>query len=95
LLPGVSVVSKDVPPFAVVVGTSGRMRRIRFPAPIIAALHRIAWCEWSHAARCDGLADFRQIDAAGFCGKDASASAPAACGRALPPPLAGYGCLKS
>ena len=53
----------------IVVGTPGRILRFRFPEAIIAALQRIAWWDWPHAALRDGLADFRQMDAAAFCRK--------------------------
>ncbi len=80
LLPGVSVgngaaigagavVSKDVPPFAIVVGVPGRVLRYRFTPEIIAALERIAWWDWPHEQLRDGLRDFRSMTAEDFCAK--------------------------
>lgn len=80
LLPGVSVgngaaigagavVSKDVPPFAIVVGVPGRVLRYRFAPEIIAALERIAWWDWPHDRLRAGLRDFRSMSAADFCRK--------------------------
>lgn len=78
ILPGVSigtgagigagaVVSKDVPPFAVVVGVPGKVLRFRFPPEIQAALLRIAWWDWPHATLKERLADFRNLGAEAFC----------------------------
>jgi phosphonate metabolism protein (transferase hexapeptide repeat family) len=78
LLPGVSVgngaaigagavVSKDVPPFAIVVGVPGRVLRYRFAPEIIAALERIAWWHWPHEKLREGLRDFRSMTAEAFC----------------------------
>ena len=80
LLPGVSVgngaaigagavVSKDVPPYAIVVGVPGRVLRHRFTPEIIAALERIAWWDWEHERLGEGLADFRALSAGAFCRK--------------------------
>ncbi len=80
VLPGVSigdgaaigagaVVSKDVPPFAVVVGVPGRVLRYRFPPDICAALQRIAWWHWPHEKLAKHLQDFRSADAERFCAR--------------------------
>ena len=41
-----SVVTKDIPPYAIVVGTPARVIRYRFPPEVIEALLRIKWWEW-------------------------------------------------
>jgi phosphonate metabolism protein (transferase hexapeptide repeat family) len=64
-----TVVTKDVPPFAIVVGNPGRVLRYRFEPAIIAALERIAWWDWEHEQLRLGLADFRALAAADFCRK--------------------------
>jgi phosphonate metabolism protein (transferase hexapeptide repeat family) len=64
-----AVVTKDVPPYAIVVGTPARVLRYRFTPEIIAALERIAWWDWPHEKLREGLADFRAMDAASFCRK--------------------------
>lgn len=64
-----AVVSKDVPPFAIVVGVPGRVLRYRFTPEIIAALERIAWWDWPHERLHDGLQDFRSMAAEDFCAK--------------------------
>lgn len=80
VLPGVSlgngaavgagaVVSRDVPPYAIVVGAPARIVRYRFPPEIIAALERIAWWDWPHARLGAALADFRAMTAEAFCRK--------------------------
>ncbi|MCG7363422.1 chloramphenicol acetyltransferase [Roseomonas sp. ACRSG] len=80
VLPGVSigdgaaigagaVVTKDVPPFAIVVGVPGRVLRYRFPPEIIAALGRIAWWDWPHERLKETMRDFRRLGAAEFCAR--------------------------
>ena len=80
ILPGVSigdgaaigagtVVTKDVPPFAVAVGNPGRVIRQRFPRQVIEALQRIAWWDWPHERVGTALEDIRRLDAAAFCAK--------------------------
>jgi acetyltransferase-like isoleucine patch superfamily enzyme len=41
-----SVVTRDVPPYAVVAGNPARLRKFRFPIPVIAKLLDIAWWDW-------------------------------------------------
>jgi virginiamycin A acetyltransferase len=40
------VVSRDVPPYAVVAGNPMRILRYRFPEETIEKLNEIAWWEW-------------------------------------------------
>ena len=84
VLPGVSigtgaavgagtVVTKDVPPFAVVVGNPARLLRLRFPDHVIQSLLRIAWWDWPHARLGTAMHDFRALGAEAFCARyDAS-----------------------
>ncbi len=78
VLPGVTVgtgaavgagamVTKDVPPFAVVVGNPGRVLRMRFSDAVIADLLRIAWWDWPHERIGAAMADFRTLGAEAFC----------------------------
>lgn len=41
-----SVVTKDVPPYAIVGGNPARLIRQRFPDPVVQALREIAWWNW-------------------------------------------------
>lgn len=80
VLPGISIgtgaaigagtiVTKDVPAFAIVVGNPGRILRYRFAPEIIASLLRIAWWDWPHERLGDAMADFRHAGAEAFCRK--------------------------
>ncbi len=64
-----TIVTQDVPPFAVVVGNPGRVLRLRFPAPVVEALHRIAWWDWPHDRLGHAMADIRSLGAAEFCAR--------------------------
>lgn len=64
-----SVVTKDVPDFAVVVGNPGRVLRLRFPEAVIEALRRIAWWDWPHDRLHAALPDIRSLGAAEFCAR--------------------------
>jgi phosphonate metabolism protein (transferase hexapeptide repeat family) len=76
VLPGVSigtgtdrgaVVTKDVPPFAVMVGNPARLLRFRFPEPVREALLRIAWWDWPRDKLAAALDDIRHLSAEAFC----------------------------
>lgn len=41
-----TVVTKDVPPYAIVVGNPGRIVRLRFDEATVAALLRLRWWDW-------------------------------------------------
>lgn len=53
-----SVVTRDVPPYAVAVGNPARVVRYRFDEPTIAALLEIAWWDWEYETIKERLDDF-------------------------------------
>lgn len=61
-----SVVTKDVPPFAIVVGVPARVLRYRVDSETAERLQRIAWWDWSHEQLAEAMADFRRLNAAEF-----------------------------
>jgi len=64
-----AVVTKDVPPYAIVVGVPAKVLRLRFDETVVAKMLRIAWWDWSHEQLDAALADFRALDAAAFAEK--------------------------
>lgn len=56
-----AVVTKDVPPYAIVAGLPAKIVRPRFPADIAERLQRLAWWDWSHHALRGALDDFRKL----------------------------------
>jgi len=64
-----SIVTKDVPPYAVAVGVPARVIRSRTDACTVAALQAIAWWDWSHAEIEAALPDLRALDIAAFAEK--------------------------
>ncbi len=64
-----SVVSKDVPPFAVVAGVPAKVIRFRFDGDVQAGLMRLCWWDWPRERLAAALPDFRALGAAGFIAK--------------------------
>jgi phosphonate metabolism protein (transferase hexapeptide repeat family) len=64
-----AVVSKDVPPFAVVVGVPAKIIRHRFDKETQDALLRIAWWDWSREQLRAALPDFRGLGIREFVSK--------------------------
>jgi phosphonate metabolism protein (transferase hexapeptide repeat family) len=64
-----AIVTKDVPPFAIVAGNPARLLRFRFPPDVVDALLHIAWWDWPHARLGEAMADFRGLGAEAFCHK--------------------------
>ena len=62
-----AIVTKDVPPFAVVAGNPARVLRMRFSDAVIADLLRIAWWDWPRERIGAAMADFRTLGAEEFC----------------------------
>lgn len=56
-----AVVSKEVPPFAVVAGVPAKVIRYRFDETTREALSRIAWWHWSREQLKAALPDFRNL----------------------------------
>jgi phosphonate metabolism protein (transferase hexapeptide repeat family) len=61
-----SVVTKDIPAYAVAVGNPARVVRPRFAEDIAARLERLSWWDWPHDLLHAALADFRALSAAQF-----------------------------
>ena len=64
-----SIVTKEVPPYAIVVGNPARVLRMRFSEAVIAALLAIAWWDWPHERLQAAMGDFRALGAEAFCAK--------------------------
>lgn len=59
-----SVVTRDVPPYAIVAGAPARVLRLRFARDIAEALAATAWWDWDHdtlAARLPDFSDLRRF----------------------------------
>ncbi|MFF0223214.1 phosphonate metabolism protein/1,5-bisphosphokinase (PRPP-forming) PhnN [Streptomyces sp. NPDC004629] len=58
-----AIVTKDVPPYAIVAGVPARVIRFRQPPEIAERLQRLAWWNWDHATLRERLGDFRTLNA--------------------------------
>lgn len=74
-----AIVTKDVPPYMIVVGNPARPVRRRFPEAVCADLAALAWWDWPHEDLARTLPDLRALNAAAFVAKyqDARRSVPA------------------
>jgi hypothetical protein len=71
-------VTRDVPAYAIAVGSPARVMRQRFPDALAARLDALAWWDWDHDRLRRALTDFRQLGAEAFLSKYESAAAQAA-----------------
>jgi phosphonate metabolism protein (transferase hexapeptide repeat family) len=67
-----SVVTKDVPAYAIVVGNPARVVRQRFSDKVVADMEALAWWDWPHGRLHAALRDFRALPAADFIAKYAA-----------------------
>ncbi|MEI8028691.1 MAG: DapH/DapD/GlmU-related protein [Comamonadaceae bacterium] len=56
-----SVVTKDVPPYAIVGGVAAKLLRQRFPRAIAEAIEATAWWDWDHETLTERMADFKDL----------------------------------
>ncbi len=56
-----SVVTKDVPPYAIVGGVAAKVIRQRFPRAISQALEATAWWDWDHETLTERLPEFKNL----------------------------------
>jgi len=56
-----SVVTKDVPAYAIVGGVAAKVIRQRFPRAIAEAIEATAWWDWDHETLTARMADFRDL----------------------------------
>lgn len=61
-----AVVSKDVPPFAIVGGVPAKLIRFRFNEKVQEALRNLAWWDWPREKLEVALPDFRKLSAEEF-----------------------------
>lgn len=61
-----AIVTKDVPPYAVVAGVPARVIRFRQPPEIVERFEELAWWDWDHATLRARLDDFRHLPAEAF-----------------------------
>lgn len=57
-----ATVSRDVPPYAVVVGNPAKICHFRFDPEIIDQLLKIKWWDWTEESIRERLADFKDIE---------------------------------
>jgi phosphonate metabolism protein (transferase hexapeptide repeat family) len=61
-----AVVTKDVPPYAIVGGLPAKIIKWRHPTPIADRLQAMAWWDWDHETLRIALPDFRALSAEAF-----------------------------
>ncbi len=61
-----AVVTRDVPAYAIAVGSPARVIRSRFDPSIAERMEKLAWWDWPHALLHDRMDDFRKLPAGEF-----------------------------
>ncbi|MCA4132579.1 phosphonate metabolism protein/1,5-bisphosphokinase (PRPP-forming) PhnN [Arthrobacter sp. M4] len=61
-----AIVTRDVPPYAIVAGVPAKIIRFRQPPEVVHRLEQLAWWDWDHETLRQRLSDFRSLDAIGF-----------------------------
>ena len=61
-----AIVTKDVPPFAIVVGNAATVLRRRFSEALIAKIEQVAWWNWPAEILAERLMDFRSLSTEAF-----------------------------
>lgn len=61
-----AVVTKDVPPYAIVAGTPAKIIKWRHPPNTATRLQELAWWDWDHETLRLALPDFRAFSAEAF-----------------------------
>lgn len=61
-----AIVTRDVAPYAIVVGNPARLVRQRFPESVTERLQALAWWDWDHERLRRALPDFRGLPIEGF-----------------------------
>jgi hypothetical protein len=56
-----AVVTKDVPPYAIVGGVAAKVIRQRFPRAIADAIEATAWWDWDHDTLTERMPDFKDL----------------------------------
>lgn len=56
-----AVVTKDVPPYAIVGGVAAKVIRQRFPRAIAEAIEATAWWDWDYDTLTERMADFKDL----------------------------------
>lgn len=78
-----AVVTKDVPPYAIVGGTPAKIIKWRHPPATAQRLQELAWWDWDHETLRKALPDFRALSAEAFLEKYEGAHHPQAVIRPL------------
>ena len=73
-----AVVTKPVPPYAIVAGNPARIVRQRFPDDIAERMQQLAWWTWDHETLRRAIPDFRSLSAESFLDKYERVSVAAA-----------------
>lgn len=61
-----AVVTRDVPAYAIAVGSPARVIKQRFPDAIASRMDALAWWDWEHPRLRAALEDFRTLSAEAF-----------------------------